>query len=118
MSDQILSAFSKSLEVENVFDDCPSSSSKTWGEERRHCWITNSNSSSGNNNSRGALVSFQVDGARWWWWFRYRFFRNRFFLSRLSREVDDVEVEVSSRLWDWWGGDGAELKPGDEGPEW
>ena len=74
-------------------------------------------------------------------WFCYRFFRNRFFLSRLSREVEvDAEVEVSSRLCDWWeggevechflplengpfcdwwaGGDGDEFKPGDEVPEW
>jgi len=58
-------------------------------------------------------------------WWCYRFFRNRFFLSRLSLEVD-ADVEVSSRLCDWWGGDlefkpggdGAEFKPGDEVPEW
>ena len=59
-------------------------------------------------------MSVQVYGPRWGWC--YRFFRNRFFLRRLSREVD-AEVEVSSRLWDWWEGDGAKLKPGDEGPE-
>ena len=85
---------------------------------------TNSSSSSSGsngsgNNSRGALVSFQVSlvGCTRWCWC-YRFFRNRFFLSRLSREVEDAEVEVSSRLCDWWGGDGAEFKPGDEVPEW
>jgi len=79
----------------------------------RYCQHSNSSS---NSNSRGALVSFQVDLVDWWC---YRFFLNRFFLSRLNLEVEvDAEVEVSSKLCDWWaGGDGAEFKPGDEVPE-
>ena len=46
----------------------------------------------------------------------YRFFRNKFFLSLLSREVEDETV--SSRLCDWFGGEGAEVRPGEEVPEW
>jgi len=61
--------------------------------------VTNSSSNSSSGNNRKGQVSL-VDGPRWWWC--YRLFRNRFFLSRLSREVDEVEVEVSSRLCDWW----------------
>ena len=45
----------------------------------------------------------------------YRFFRNKFFLSLLSREVEDETV--SSRLCDWFGGEGAEVRPGEEVPE-